>query len=403
MILFCRIASSRLLLAPVSINGWYTFYYFFTKSKQERKKKKSVCNPFFDVMIIISNNHHPIMARKLKGKSVQAKGLKGALIRHQHSEKINLKTVKNVEISKQNKLDKLKSMKTSKLARKHNKAHQQGTNTKGLMPFNKYGNDKVLLIGEGDFSYAKSLVLQNFIQPENLIATSFDSFEELINKYENANEIIEELKNLGVTVMHEIDGTNLLKSLKLNPNKIKRGKHNDSNDVSKVKKLKLFKDYGNLNYIMFNFPHNGKGIKDVDRNIRDHQRLMLLFFKNCQQLFDVINSDTISGYNTSSSVNSSSFSSMGKIIISMFEGEPYHSWGIKILGKSQGWKVERSGKFDWSMFPEYHHRRTTSMKDTTKPASERDARMYIFEKFTKQDAAKRSKNGNGDDDSDSDD
>ena len=79
------------------------------------------------------------------------------------------------------------------------------------MPFNKDGNDKVLLIGEGDFSFAKSLILQNFIQPENLIATSFDSFEQLINKYENVNEIIEELKNMGVIIMHEIDGTNLLK------------------------------------------------------------------------------------------------------------------------------------------------------------------------------------------------
>ncbi|CQB88995.1 Domain of uncharacterised function (DUF2431) [Chlamydia trachomatis] len=352
------------------------------------------------------------MARKLKGKSIQAKGLKGALIRHQHSEKITSKVVKNVEITNQNKMDKLKSMKTSKLARKHNKAHQKEgkSTTKGLMPFNKDGNDKVLLIGEGDFSFAKSLILQNFIQPENLIATSFDSFEQLINKYENVNEIIEELKNMGVIIMHEIDGTNLLKSLKLNPNKLKR--NNQNSDVGKVKKLKLFKDYGNVNYIMFNFPHNGKGIKDVDRNIRDHQRLMLLFFENCQQLFDVINTDTISGYNTFNSNNNnnnnnntSGSSSTGKIIISMFEGEPYHSWGIKILGKSQGWKVERSGKFDWSMFPEYHHRRTTSMKDTTKPANERDARMYIFEKFTKQDTVKQRKRGNGDsddDDSDSD-
>ena len=77
--------------------------------------------------------------------------------------------------------------------------------------------------------------------------------------------------------------------------------------------------------------------------------------------------------------------------------------GYKILGKSQGWKVERSGKFDWSMFPEYHHRRTTSMKDTTKPTNERDARMYIFEKFTKQDTAKQRKRGNGNGDSDDDD
>ena len=37
--------------------------------------------------------------------------------------------------------------------------------------------------------------------------------------------------------MHEIDGTNLLKSLKLNPNKLKR--NNQNSDVGKVKKIEI--------------------------------------------------------------------------------------------------------------------------------------------------------------------
>ena len=54
------------------------------------------------------------------------------------------------------------------------------------------------------------------------------------------------------------------------------------------------------------------------------------------------------------------------------------------------------------MFPEYHHRRTTSMKDTTKPANERDARMYIFENSPNK-ILKQRKRGNGNSDSDDDD
>lgn len=102
--------------------------------------------------------------------------------------------------------------------------------------------------------------------------------------------------------------------------------------------MKLFDEDTNrnsndgLNYIMFNFPHTGKGIKDQDRNIRDHQKLILEYFKNCKQVFELINlNNDLQGYNTI----------QGKIIISLFEGEPYHSWGIKILEKSQGYKVEK--------------------------------------------------------------
>lgn len=319
------------------------------------------------------------MGRKLKGKSIQSKGLKGALVRHQTREQNQAKLIKNDEITNENKINKIKSMKTSKRSKLNNKK-KQFEKSNGLMPFNI--DDKVLLIGEGDFSFAKSLIYQNFLNPENLIATSFDSIDELNLKYPNVEEILNELKDLGVKIMHQVDATNLPMTLKL----ILNSKQKKSN-----KKINLFdndntnnnnnndNDNG-MNYIMFNFPHTGKGIKDQDRNIRDHQQLILNFFKNCKQVFELVNlnhDDNLSGYNMNKT--------NGKIIISLFEGEPYHSWGIKILGKSEGYKVERSGRFDWSMFPEYHHRRTNSTRDTTKPAAERDARIYIFEEWIKKD------------------
>jgi len=83
----------------------------------------------------------------------------------------------------------------------------------------------------------------------------------------------------------------------------------------------------------------------------------------------------------------------------LFEGEPYNSWNIKILGRSENYKVERSGKFGWQLFPDYHHRRTNSVRDTTKPAAERDARIYIFEQFTKKEEdEKKKKAANSDSD-----
>ncbi|RLV95921.1 25S rRNA [Spathaspora sp. JA1] len=319
------------------------------------------------------------MGRKLKGKNLTQKGLKGALARHQVSDKLSKKLDQNAEIAKENQINKANSIK--KIPKKKNQHSQP--QQKGLMPFN--AEDRVLLIGEGDFTFARSLISQNFIQPQNLIATSYDSLEELQQKYPNVDSTLDELSQSGVKVLHEVDATKLPQCLKLQiTSKLKKAGKSPS----------LFEDKSQLNYIMFNFPHTGKGIKDVDRNIREHQKLMVEYFKNCKQVFEIVNDNTkndFAGY-----VGNSNTGIEGKIIVSMFEGEPYNSWGVKIISRNHGYKVERSGKFDWTMFPEYHHRRTNSTKDTTKPAEQRNARMYIFEKFIQ----KPVQSNNNDSDSD---
>ncbi|CUM67517.1 uncharacterized protein PRCAT00005216001 [Priceomyces carsonii] len=296
------------------------------------------------------------MGKKAKGKIINKKGLKGALIRHEAKEKLRKKEDKLINVKKENQKLKEKSMKNGN--KKTGKA--QLIDTKAFIPFNK--DEKVLLVGEGDFSFAMSLVEEDFIKPDNLIATSYDSVDEINLKYPAAKEKLEFLKSRGVKLLHDIDATSLVKSLKLNPsNKKKTGGK------------QLFDDGGQLNKIMFNFPHTGRGMKDVDRNIADHQKLILGYFKSCKEVFSVINKDFTSEYGGYLTDKNN-----GKIIISVFEGEPYRSWEIKSLGRSQEFMVERSGKFQWLMFPSYHHKRTNSERDTTKPASERSARIYVF-------------------------
>lgn len=307
------------------------------------------------------------MARKLKGKHTTSKGLKGSLARLKVQEQLNAKAVKTAEIEKQNQLNKQKSL--TKKQRKNNA--KQAATVRGFMPFKV--DDTVLLIGEGDFSFAKSLVTQNFILPENLVATSYDSLDEVKQKYPGAEETLNQLESDGVRVVHEVDATDLPKTLHLTLNaKQRRGNE----------KVKLFDDGRQLQYIMFNFPHTGLGIKDQDRNIKRHQELMVAFFQNCSRVFDLVNvgnkkHNDFGGYNDDDDQN-------GRILVSLFEGEPYNSWGIKALAKSEEYKVEQSGRFEWTMFPGYHHKRTNSIKDTTKPANERNARLYKFEKWTNQ-------------------
>lgn len=63
--------------------------------------------------------------------------------------------------------------------------------------------------------------------------------------------------------------------------------------------------------------------------------------------------------------------------------------------------LSRSSKFQWENFPGYHHRRTNSEQDTTKPAKERDARFYIFSKYVSN-SSKHNRKSKKDTDSDSD-
>ena len=97
--------------------------------------------------------------------------------------------------------------------------------------------DRVLLIGEGNFSFARSLA-ENYMQENTgqIIATCYDSEQVLIEKYgDEAKNNLAKLKELGVTVLFDIDGTKLHKYKDLRKNRYTR--------------------------IIFNFPHAGKIIK----------------------------------------------------------------------------------------------------------------------------------------------
>jgi 25S rRNA (uracil2634-N3)-methyltransferase len=310
----------------------------------------------------------------LKGQQSGKKGLRGALARHVVNELQRKDLQEKSELQKTQTQLKQKSMKSG-----HSKKQkQQQKPAKAFIPFAK--DSKILLVGEGDFTFAKSIVEEAYIEPHNLIATSYDSLDELKAKYPGVEDTLAVLQEFGVDVRHEIDATNLLQSLKLNPSKPKSNRP-------------LFSDRGFLDYIMFNFPHTGRGMKDVDRNIRDHQNLLLAYFKSCKSVFKLVNNQSqndFGGYQPTTN--------KGKIILSLFEGEPYISWGVKILGRSEDYRVERSGKFEWQTFPQYHHKRTNGIRGTTKPAAERDARIYVFEQHEKKEQNPKNDKNESDDD-----
>jgi 25S rRNA (uracil2634-N3)-methyltransferase len=92
--------------------------------------------------------------------------------------------------------------------------------------------DKILLVGEGNFSFARSLA-ENYLEEgaENLTATCYDTEKVLFEKYgDEAKDNVEFVREFGGTVLFEEDATDFSKEVKKN----------------------------RYTKIIFNFPHAGK-------------------------------------------------------------------------------------------------------------------------------------------------
>lgn len=200
--------------------------------------------------------------------------------------------------------------------------------------------DKILLIGDGDLSFAASLVEHHYCA--DVTATVLEkSFDELVEKYPHVPENIAKIEAEGSKVLYNVDAT------KMAPFADKKGK--DSTGV--------------MDRIIFNFPHVGGKSTDVNRQVRYNQELLVEFFKRAMP----------------------SLAPGGSIIVTLFEGEPYTLWNIRDLARHSGLQVERSFKFQASAYPGYHHARTLGVVKSKSgdvgggwKGEDRAARSYVF-------------------------
>ena len=225
------------------------------------------------------------------------------------------------------------------------------------IPFSS--SDRILLVGEGDFSFSRSLLETHGCA--SIIATSLDKQSALQKKYPQSTSNVRALEEEeGCQVLFGVDATKL-------------GRPGASDGGGKeVKK-------GNFDRVIFNFPHVGGLTKDVNRQVRYNQgesqiperllrydlrtdplqELLVDFFKSALPLL----------------------AHEGSIIVTIFEGEPYSLWNIRDLARHVGLKVGRSFKFQASAYPGYKHARTLGNIEGGGgwKGEDRPARTYIFE------------------------
>ncbi|KAJ1732645.1 Meiotic nuclear division protein 1, partial [Coemansia biformis] len=268
----------------------------------------------------------------------------------------------------------------------------------------------ILLVGEGNFSFARSVAAQ-LDSGANMIATSYDSREQACEKYPDTDEHVQEFELLGGTVLFGVDGTRLAKQKRL------RGKQ--------------------FSRIVFNFPHVGMGIKDQERNIRANQELLLGFFNSAGPLLtagrpkappkktdsdDSDDDDNEGGggprkkprrrqrkgradgpttgvfvfegieaqvvYNADDGAGDGDDElaveeDPGQIHVTLKSGMPYERWSIRRLARDCGLVSHTTLPFTPSTFPGYEHRRTLGFeegvsKDANKEICDKRPKLYTF-------------------------
>jgi len=173
-----------------------------------------------------------------------------------------------------------------------------------------YSNShKILLVGEGDFSF--SLALANaFGSAENMVPTSLDSREKVLQLYDSAHKTLSNLERLGATVLHGVDATTM-------------EKHH------MIRNMRFHR-------IVYNLPHAGfYGKEDDEKVIKRHRHLLKMFFKNARSLL----------------------TKSGEIHVTHKENGPYEKWELVKQAEECGLLLKGSVRFRTTDYPGYTNRR----------------------------------------------
>lgn len=184
----------------------------------------------------------------------------------------------------------------------------------------------VLLVGEGNFSFARALV-EALGSGARVWATGLDDAATLAAKYPEAlAEHVAVLRQLGAHVVHGVDATQ--------PGK-----------AARALQARVF------DRVAFHFPHAGRGIKDEELNIEANQNLVLGFLQTAAREL---------------------LAPGGLVHVTLRTGKPYDQWNVPSLARTIGLRVRSVATFDPRQWPAYRHRRTIGFREGVSAADNED-------------------------------
>lgn len=203
--------------------------------------------------------------------------------------------------------------------------------------------DKILLVGEGNFSFARALA-EAVGSANGMCATAHDGEAALNKKYPDAAECRQAFEKLGGMSLVGVDATRL--------HAIKEFRHN-------------------FNKVVWNFPHIGGGESNVEKSIEEHRKLLATFFACAPRCLDK--------------------NRRAQIHLALKTGEPYKSWKVVQLARAAApdFELRTALPFATSAFPGYAHRRTAGFDERFSKADNEElakgSKVYIFERDGKND------------------
>lgn len=336
------------------------------------------------------------------------KGKKGRARLHQHATR-----VKDVVKRRQH------SQSSENL--KGTKPTRNSQHSKPRVPFRH--DESVLLVGEGDFSFALSLFAYH--KPSVIVATSFDSLDTFLEKHPASKHAVTALDPHVLNKTVSKDDQSAVDAFEeeeepwegfTDPSEAETDEVDTSTsrnefesavtskvlfgvDATKLssRHKKMLRPFSPFDKICFNFPHVGGLSTDVNRQVRANQQLLVAFFNSAKPLLSdrlprtsVPHREEFHDGEASLKPSADSAIVPGHILVTLFEGEPYSLWNVRDLARHCGLQVVESFRFPWSAYPGYQHARTLGDIKQGKDRSaegkrkgawrgeDREARCYVF-------------------------
>ncbi|KMT09965.1 hypothetical protein BVRB_5g121820 [Beta vulgaris subsp. vulgaris] len=197
-------------------------------------------------------------------------------------------------------------------------------------------SQKILLVGEGDFSFALSLA-RAFGTAYNMVATSLDSLEMLGKKYNNGVENVRELEDRGCIVLHGIDATQMSQHYFLSTQRFDR--------------------------VIYNFPHVGFMFpEDSFCQIKMNKQLVKGFLMNAKLLL---------------------MRPKGEVHVSHKEGQPYNQWDLAKKAAKAGLVFHHKVPFCRTDYPGYSNKRAHGFfADNSFPLFPASTFIFHFDNLT---------------------